>query len=606
MNDDPSATPDEARLDFALQLTTRTALSRAEPEPFLDWLRQYGLKFFIECGLIPEMPKADWPAVGTALGRAIWNHLPRPDNDFKPNRLPEPGRNDPCPCGSGRKLKQCCGGVGLPPMVFPEELLLPQVLRLLSKKDLPAIPHRRFNPQLLAAIAHDWAERGEADRARLLLEPLFTDQRSLDDRHAEAFDTLMDIYLQLDRPRKRKDLLAIGLNAAHVVLRGTARQRQAAMLLDAGDPAGAWSAFRAAQRDNPQDPSLAALELSLLQGEDRPGELSERARFWAASFKRRPDAAELADSIAMLEGVAADPERFISSFMSHSLPDLAEFAALLAALPAIATPPRIAVLDDGHGVVEDSLADALWAEWEAIYQDADTLPTAWLEAHPQAWDSLAVWDDVLDLVEAIEPNSWIDGHVYAPLYERVSALADAALATLPQPPRQLAWGFVENRAWHRLLLRRAYWLARQGRSEEAMRAAKQLLAWNPMDNLGVRDFLGTGYARAGRYADLLALAERYPGDSAAMQYNHALALYALQRTGEALTALAEAVRVYPKPLKMLLAEHPKPVRPDRFGMELGGDYQAWLYRLTHLDVWRDCGALDWARQCAPALKRRTR
>jgi uncharacterized protein YecA (UPF0149 family) len=22
---------------------------------------------------------------------------------------PEPGRNDPCPCGSGKKYKKCCG-----------------------------------------------------------------------------------------------------------------------------------------------------------------------------------------------------------------------------------------------------------------------------------------------------------------------------------------------------------------------------------------------------------------------------------------------------------------------------------------------------------------
>ncbi|MCL6105810.1 MAG: SEC-C metal-binding domain-containing protein [Actinobacteria bacterium] len=22
---------------------------------------------------------------------------------------PEPGRNDPCPCGSGKKYKRCCG-----------------------------------------------------------------------------------------------------------------------------------------------------------------------------------------------------------------------------------------------------------------------------------------------------------------------------------------------------------------------------------------------------------------------------------------------------------------------------------------------------------------
>ena len=25
------------------------------------------------------------------------------------NRKPNPGRNDPCPCGSGKKYKKCCG-----------------------------------------------------------------------------------------------------------------------------------------------------------------------------------------------------------------------------------------------------------------------------------------------------------------------------------------------------------------------------------------------------------------------------------------------------------------------------------------------------------------
>ena len=25
-------------------------------------------------------------------------------------KRPDPGRNDPCPCGSGKKYKKCCGG----------------------------------------------------------------------------------------------------------------------------------------------------------------------------------------------------------------------------------------------------------------------------------------------------------------------------------------------------------------------------------------------------------------------------------------------------------------------------------------------------------------
>jgi hypothetical protein len=36
------------------------------------------------------------------------------DRRFEPvrRRAPKVGRNDPCPCGSGRKLKHCCGRLG--------------------------------------------------------------------------------------------------------------------------------------------------------------------------------------------------------------------------------------------------------------------------------------------------------------------------------------------------------------------------------------------------------------------------------------------------------------------------------------------------------------
>ena len=40
-----------------------------------------------------------------SLARAMPANLP--GQPFK--SAPRPGRNDPCPCGSGRKYKQCCG-----------------------------------------------------------------------------------------------------------------------------------------------------------------------------------------------------------------------------------------------------------------------------------------------------------------------------------------------------------------------------------------------------------------------------------------------------------------------------------------------------------------
>jgi uncharacterized protein len=38
------------------------------------------------------------------------DHAPRPETV---RVAPKPGRNDPCPCGSGKKYKKCCGAATL-------------------------------------------------------------------------------------------------------------------------------------------------------------------------------------------------------------------------------------------------------------------------------------------------------------------------------------------------------------------------------------------------------------------------------------------------------------------------------------------------------------
>lgn len=594
------------RLDLAMMTAVRIALHDEDPAPFLDWLCEYGLGLFIAAGMIPQIPREDWRMVGTTLGRAIWNHLPRPDNDFRPRRLPEPGRNDPCPCGSGRKFKLCCGETTMPPMEFPLDLLLPQVLRLLPRKALAAFPHRRFNPELLAAVTSDWLQADELERARVLLEPLFADSSHLDGRHAMAFDILMDIYADLGKPRKRKELLATGVAARDPVLRSTARQRQAAILLDSGDTAGAWAAFQAAMRDNPDDPSLAALEISMLEGMDEPQQLQERARFWATRLKRRPDAADLADLIGLMERTAADPDGLSDRVVQTTNPALAELAELVAALPPIASPPRITLLDGGVGVVEDRLPASTLSTWVRHLETGDTQAMHdWLRHHPVAWDSLAVLDHLLAAVtEHTESTRWLDRHILAPLFARARTLVDAALAALPERPRELPWGLVENRPLHRLLVGRVHWLLARERHYEAAQAAEELLAWNPQDNPGVRDVLAIIYAQERRWEDLLGLADRYADDIYTMGYYRVLALFALERRGEALAALTDAARQAPKVLKMLLATNPRPVRPKRFEVLVGGEYQAWLYRQAAHRFWEASGALDWARQCAPAVQRR--
>ena len=42
-----------------------------------------------------------------ATGEAVHHHAPKRDKPFV-HKAEKTGRNDPCPCGSGKKFKQCC------------------------------------------------------------------------------------------------------------------------------------------------------------------------------------------------------------------------------------------------------------------------------------------------------------------------------------------------------------------------------------------------------------------------------------------------------------------------------------------------------------------
>jgi len=61
---------------------------------------------------LPPLRGAPAAADGAAERRERFQAGPAPDAPMpmKPQlRTESPGRNDPCPCGSGRKYKKCCG-----------------------------------------------------------------------------------------------------------------------------------------------------------------------------------------------------------------------------------------------------------------------------------------------------------------------------------------------------------------------------------------------------------------------------------------------------------------------------------------------------------------
>lgn len=69
------------------------------------------LEFLLESGRVGE--GADWAAQVRVIARSYGERL-KPDGGVKGVTIRKPadaspvGRNDPCPCGSGKKYKKCC------------------------------------------------------------------------------------------------------------------------------------------------------------------------------------------------------------------------------------------------------------------------------------------------------------------------------------------------------------------------------------------------------------------------------------------------------------------------------------------------------------------
>jgi len=53
----------------------------------------------------------------------------------------KPGRNAPCPCGSGDKYKVCCGKEEAPPVAEPSQPLKTETVELAIEKEVTYICH---------------------------------------------------------------------------------------------------------------------------------------------------------------------------------------------------------------------------------------------------------------------------------------------------------------------------------------------------------------------------------------------------------------------------------------------------------------------------------
>ncbi len=584
-------------------------LAHEDPQAFLEWFMQRVLEHFADPDMRP---------LASTMGRAIWNATPLPGNGFQSRPLPAPGRNDPCPCGSGSKFKRCCGAG--PPMPDMDPLMFwPVVLQQLPKADRnTAIAEGQVPTDVLIGAAIEAREAGRPKAALDFLEPLFKQKFARTGEDAEyALDLVCDLYDVLRYTSKKPQLLKrVAREAKRSPLRSGALQRLAAISMDSGDLKSAWSYFQAAQRDDPDSTSLSMLEIQLLMGEGKTTLASERARYWVKRLQRQgyPDDEQ---PLPFLKSIVADAElgmaqigidiaggagqrllQWLGEVAERDVPDYGVIEGPDETRFLVPPESVVSLEDDWH---ETFLADKPFSVhmsngdatvWEPENEDA------WmhfLESNANAFDSLDILDDLAGAV--LNHERWeipgIDQKLMEPVLERAKSIIDKALNDLRDV--RLVWMFPENRPPLRCLVHLVFLQQRYGFDDAAEALAAKVLSLNPHDNHGLRSMVINACLRRGDNESALALAEQYPADlSPDIGYGKALALFRLQLHEAADEALREAISGLPKVPRFLAAKRIRKPKLDAYGTMIGGDDQAWLYRDEMRDVWSATpGALEW-------------
>ncbi len=550
-----------------------------------------------------------------AFVRAVWRQFPDPKNRFAPYVLPSPERNAPCHCGSGRKYKKCCEPIERD-VPSPQLNLLPNLLDALPKKRWDELVGSRISLDMVGATASDWGEEGRDKDVLTLLEPWFVGDKYFDTRHEILFDLLLNTYTNLGKPRKKSSLLERAMALGDRAMRSAAMQRRVSILADEGDYPAAWKEFRNAQREDPDAPALSHLEVIVLLNEGREAEARERARFWVTRLLKRRDP-DLDDLIEMLNGIAEHGGEGMLHIAEEMKPGVAEFISALRNAPPVSSAYLLQPEEDSAGpLIPLPALEKAHFEWEEAFpgfalmdEEGEALiwisAPAWqaaLDAQPILWQSFNVISALIGAVIAIAvPGT--DGLIKE-LNQRAENLLREVIRSNTAEGLKLEWGWMENRVALSLLGDLIVEDLQHPPTEESLARLEWLvLTLNPNDNQGFRDDLLRSYLERGRYGDALALSDSYPDDLAPMRYNRALTLFALGETDKASTALGDAVKEFPKPLAWLLKANPKAPKQDKYGIAIGGDEEAWIYRTEHLHLWEQFGALEWARKASKSMRK---
>lgn len=637
LNDDFLPSGHEALIEDLLRVSARWLLADPDPHHFIDRLVQEGpARFGALLELQPRAHAAERKVremqFFRSFGWAIASAMPLPAHGYAVRKLPLPGRNEACICGSLKKFKHCCAPIFEQLPSFESEGLGAVMLGELPRAQWAGLPATGVPPRMVLEAAALLCDSGDDRLACKLLEPWAKLPAPWPAVRGPLLDLLCDIYLDLGHPRKREKLALAMVERGDVPVQSTGWRRLSMMASDAGDADAARHAFERAQRLTPDEPDVALLEVTTLLGSGQRERAIERAGFHAKRLSRLPQATALADEIALLEEMGRGRFPSLPEFdlddddgdddvggaggsSGHGILGLLEPDSPFNELRrwAEALPPPRLRLSLQRATPQDlgALAPAAalvaplkrWHKvfglqaptftWDGVGAEAldvfvDERWSALLQREPHLADCFEVLDGlvlVLDLV----PLGLAAG-LQAALLKRSLALWTELRQRYPRA--RCEWAHLDNRPALRLL-------ARYVEADAAPRAEGSFV-WlealvevlNPHDNHGLRERLAAVYLRRGQGAQALALCERYPDDFIGMRLLHARALLALQRLDEAAAALRSALAANPHAKALLVARRaPKSPKVDSY--RVGSLEQAQLVLGQQHDLWREPPVRKW-------------
>lgn len=603
-----------ARLGALFDATAARVLEDADRERVLQWFLQTA-----PAAALPRPPGAASEPWHRALAVAMFEALPLPPS-FRVRRATRPGRNDPCPCGSGTKYKQCCAEFASD-LDFSDYDALEHVLKALPPPQYAALVRSQVDTGQLADIAGYWLEEGEHERAIALLQPWFApDTGKFTQAAAPLLMCYIDALIAAGRPDDATAIVTLALARGDRPLRGAATRARAYARLDAGDIDGAWEDFAEVRRLTPSDPTNATLELTILIDSERYADAQARARYWLPRLERNPDR-EADAPLEFVKRVIDNPETALDGAPPARVeyPELAVLEGLLMDAPPVSATAAHVTADGELELVRDAALRKLETRWSDVFpvrkpagvdllvvnDEAWDAPERWLaflRDHPDAWRSIEVLDDLV-LVTAYVLGDLALDPLLAGLLKRACELVQRQVAPNGTAAGRLDWDLGENRAPLRLLAFRARRLARDPAEPFAMPAffalCEQLLVLDPVDHHGVRALLAQAYLMRGEPLRALALGDPDPEHDIAL-LNHVLALHLVGREADARAALAEHGARCRALIAALLADTPPQPEPEPVAASSDEAFDAHLqavvaaeYRGHMRSVWENGGALAW-------------